>query len=43
MFGDKSDEEKEKEIMSDGINNLNFKIEKIEIINEDIKKITVRI
>lgn len=43
MFVELSDEEKEKEIMSSGLNNLNFKIEKIDSINDDIKKITVRI
>ena len=42
-FMELSDEDKEKEIMNSGLNNLSFKIEKIEIINDDIKKITVKI
>jgi hypothetical protein len=42
-FIELSDEDKEKEIMNSGLNNLTFKIEKIEIINDDIKKITVKI
>jgi len=42
-FIELSDEDKEKEIMNSGLNNLTFKIERIEIINDDIKKITVKI
>jgi len=38
-----SDDEKRKDLMVDGLNNLTFKIEKIENINDDIKKITVNI
>ena len=43
LFDTLKDDEKEKEIMSSGLNNLSFKIKKIEIINNDIKKITVKI
>ena len=43
MFVEQSDEEKEKEIWGNGLNKLEFKIEKIENINDDIKKITVKI
>ena len=43
LFATLKDDEKKKEINSDGLNNLTFKIEKIENINDDIKKITVNI
>lgn len=43
LFATLKDDEKKKEINQDGLNNLTFKIEKIENINDDIKKITVNI
>ena len=43
LFEKLSNDEREKQIMSDGLNNLTFEIKNIEEINKDIKKITVEI
>lgn len=43
LFEKLNSDEKEKQIMSDGLNNLTYKIRNIEEINKDIKKLTVEI
>lgn len=43
LFEKLNNDEKEKQIMSDGLNNLTYKIRNIEEINKDIKKLTVEI